>query len=136
MTVHALELSLPFEEISADYRSRPTDSASKLRALPDGIRILKFILHLWKDYRPLSFFGSIAALLGLAALSAALLGGGHLHSWTPATFAFVGLMSFACVAFLAGVVLDSVGRTQREVKRMLYLAVPEGGGALVNGLMR
>jgi len=131
MTVHALELSLPFGEIRTDYRSRPTDSSSKLRAIPDGLRILKFILHLWKDYRPLSFFGSIASILALAAVVVALLlGGGRLHAWTPETFAFAGLMCFACVAFLAGVVLDSVGRTQREVKRMLYLAIPDGGGAL------
>jgi hypothetical protein len=135
MTVHALELSLPIEEIRTDYHSRPTDSASKLRAIPDGLRILKFILHLWKDYRPLSFFGSIASILVLAAVSVALLAGGRLHAWTPATFTFAGLMSFACIAFLAGVVLDSVGRTQREVKRMLYLAVPEGGVTRVSGLL-
>ena len=123
-------------------RSGPTTAAvqqipaANCAAIPDGFRILKFILHLWKDYRPLGFFASIAAVMGLAALTVALHAGGHLHAWTPATFAFAGLMSFACFAFLAGIVLDSVNRKQREVKRMLYLAVPEGGGALFSGLTR
>jgi len=124
MTVHALEMSMPIEEVMTDYRERPTDSRSKLRSLPDGLSILKFIFVLWRDYRPFGFFGAIAMLFGLASAIAAVLGQGHLHAWTPATFAVVGLASLAALSFLAGVVLDSVGRRQREAKRMMYLAIP------------
>jgi len=124
MTVHALEMSMPIEEVMTDYRERPMDSRSKLRSLPDGLSILKFIFLLWRDYRPFGFFGAIAMLFGLASAIAAILGQGHLHSWTPATFAVVGLALLAALSFLAGVVLDSVGRRQRETKRMMYLAIP------------
>ena len=121
MTVHALELSLPFAELATNYKPRPVDSTSKLSTVKDGFKILRFITFLWKDYRPLRFFGCIATLAIIASIAAGLSSGGHLHSWTPATFAVVGFAALASIAFLAGVVLDSAGRRQRELKRMICL---------------
>ncbi len=119
MTIHAVELQLPFEEVETEYRERTSDSVSKLRTVRDGFRIARFILLMWKDYRPMRFFGLIAGLAVLAALAFAWGGHGHLHAWTPATFALAGCAAVAGIALLAGLVLDSIGRRQREVKRML-----------------
>lgn len=123
MTVHALELKLPFADVTTDYTSRPDGSSSKLRSIPDGIRILKFILFLWKDYRPLGCFTFGAVIAEIGAFIAAWQAHGYLHAWTPSTFAFVGLTALASLAVLVGILLDSLSRTQREVKRMIYLGL-------------
>jgi Glycosyl transferase family 2 len=122
MTVHALELSLPFEEVPTAYRPRPDHADSKLRTFRDGYRILRFIVSLWKDYRPLRFFGLFAALLAIAAGIVALAGGGA--SWSPATVTAVGLASISAILFMAGLLLDSIGRRQREMKRMICFGLP------------
>src|SRR6202049_2797815 len=57
LTVHALELGLPVEEINTPYFSRPEGSESKLNTWRDGFRILWTILKLWRTERPLLFFG-------------------------------------------------------------------------------
>jgi len=123
MTVHALELCLPLEDMPTAYHERPGESTSNLRTIPDGARILKLIFLLCKDYRPLRFFGLTAAVAAALALTAALLGFGNLHAWTNATFFLAGLTSVALMSILAGVLLDSLRRSNREIKRMLYLAV-------------
>jgi glycosyltransferase involved in cell wall biosynthesis len=125
MTVHALELRLPFEDVATDYSARLDGSRSKLRSVPDGFRILKFILLLWKDYRPLGFFCAVALLSEIAALASAWHGRDYLHTWSPWTFGFVGFTAFASLALLGGIVLNSLSRTQRELKRMLYLAISQ-----------
>lgn len=119
MTIHAVEMQLPFEEVATEYRQRTHDSVSKLRTVRDGLRITRFILLMWKDHRPMKFFGLIACLAAIAAVAFAWSGHGDLHAWTPATFAVAGCAALAGIALLAGLVLDSVGRRQREVKRML-----------------
>ena len=125
MTVHALELSLPFAEVPTEYKDRPAGSTSKLRTIPDGFRILKFILMLCKDYKPLRFFGSLSLLCGLLGLASRLLPGASAQVWSvPTGIALAGLMF---LFLLAGIILDSLGRSRREVKRMLYLAVPRVG---------
>jgi hypothetical protein len=124
MTVHALDLRLPFGEVPSEYRERPPQSMSKLKTIPDGIRILRLVVMLLLDYRPLAFFGGLAGACTLLSLSAALVAHGNLHAWTPPTF--VAAMSFALgmVLALAGVMLGSLGRSRKEMKRILYLAVP------------
>jgi hypothetical protein len=124
MTVHALEMNLPFAEVATSYRQRGSHSTSKLHTVRDGLRITWFILLLWRDYRPLRFFSVIAALAMVAALAIGFAGQGDLHAWVPSTFGFVACGAIAWTALLAGVVLDSLGRRQRELKRMLCLASP------------
>ena len=124
MTVHALDLRLPFGEVPTAYRERPPESMSKLKTIPDGIRILRFIVMLLLDYRPLMFFGGLAAGCMLLSLSAAAVAQGNLHAWTPPTFVAATSLALGMVFALAGVVLDSLGRSRKEMKRILYLAVP------------
>jgi glycosyltransferase involved in cell wall biosynthesis len=122
MTVHALDLGLSFEEVPTTYRERRDQSASKLRTVPDGARILRLILGLCKDYRPIRFFGLTALAAATVAVILGLLDFGYLHAWTPWTFFMVALGAVAVLSMLAGIVLDSLRRNSREMKRMLYLA--------------
>jgi hypothetical protein len=120
--VHALDLGLSFEEVPTTYRERRDQSASKLRTVPDGARILRLILGLCKDYRPIRFFGLTALAAATVAVILGLLDFGYLHAWTPWTFFMVALGAVAVLSMLAGIVLDSLRRNSREMKRMLYLA--------------
>lgn len=66
MTIHALDRRFLIREIPVAYRDRPQGSVSKLNTISDGISVLKTIMTLYKEYRPLRFFGWLAALMILA----------------------------------------------------------------------
>lgn len=128
-SVHALDLHMPVGEIKTCYRERPAGSHSKLRTVPDGLRILRTILMLVKDERPLQFF-SVAGLL-LFILSIALgvpvvlefLKTGLVPRLPTAVLA-TGLSLLASLSLAVGLILDTVARGRKEAKRLVYLATP------------
>jgi hypothetical protein len=124
MTLHALELRLPFDEIATTYGERPEESKSKLKTIPDGLRILRFITLLCKDYRPLLFFGVLAGVSASASAALRVLAGKAVHGLNAMSSTSILLATLAIVFLLAGLILDSLGRSRRELKRMLYLSVP------------
>jgi glycosyltransferase involved in cell wall biosynthesis len=128
-SIHALELHMPVGEVVTPYKDRPAGSASKLRTYSDGLRILRTILVLVKEERPLQFFS-------LAALALLLVGLGlgipiviefletHLVPRFPTAILATGSVLLSFLSLVCGLVLDSVARGRKEVKRMAYLAVP------------
>ena len=128
-TVHALDLAMPIGEVVTPYKDRPPGSVSKLRTYADGIRILRTIVLLVKEFRPLQFFGSAgAALLALAIILAIPLIGVYLETGLvprlPTAVLATGLVLLACLAVVCGLILDSVARGRKEMKRLAYLAIP------------
>lgn len=65
MTIHALDKNFMLQEIPVAYRDRPEGSVSKLNTVSDGLKVLKTIPTLFKDYKPFAFFSCIALLLWL-----------------------------------------------------------------------
>jgi len=128
-TVHALDLEMPIGEIMVDYRERPSGSISKLRTWSDGLRILSTILMLVKQGRPLQFFATVGTLLLLAALAT---GAPVLMEFVqtglvpklPSAVLATGLMLLSSLTLVCGLVLDSVERGRKEMKRLAYLAIP------------
>jgi len=133
-TVHALELSMPLGEIKTAYRDRPAGSASKLRTYVDGMRILRTIVTLVRNERPLEFFSLVGLLLLLLGL---LIGGPvvfeflqtHLVPRLPRAILALGLVLLSFLSFSNGLVLASVARGRKEMKRLAYLAIPATGTA-------
>jgi glycosyltransferase involved in cell wall biosynthesis len=127
LTVHALELRVPIAELPAPYFSRPEGSASKLNTIGDGMRILRVIVHLVKEERPLQFFSVIFALLTAASLAIGIpvviefLATGLVGRLPTAVLA-TGLMILAFLSLICGLVLDTVTRGRRELKRLFYLS--------------
>ena len=68
MTIHALDKNFLLEEIPVTYRDRPEGSESKLNTFSDGFKVLKTIVNLFRDYRPMTFFGFFSAIFDLTAL--------------------------------------------------------------------
>ena len=68
MTIHALDRRFLLREVPVAYRDRPEGSVSKLNTFSDGLSVLRTIVLLYKEYRPLRFFTWLAALLALAGV--------------------------------------------------------------------
>ncbi len=128
-TVHALELRLPVGEVRGRYSERPPGSVSKLSTFRDGWRILRTIIGLVKRERPMAFFGAGAGLLALVSLVLFLpvlmtyLDTG-LVPRLPTLVAVIGLWILASLSLVCGLILGTVTRGRREMKRLAYLAVP------------
>ena len=126
-TVHALEMEMPIAEIAARYRERPAGSKSKLHTWSDGLRILRIMFVLVKEGRPLQFFAATGSVSLLAALAigapvvAEFLRTGLVPRLPSAVLA-TGLVLLSSLTWVCGMVLDSVERGRKEIKRLAYLA--------------
>ncbi|MBM3928103.1 MAG: glycosyltransferase [Sphingomonadales bacterium] len=129
ISVHALELKMPVGEVETRYLARIEGSASKLNTYRDGARIARTIATLYRIERPLWFFGAIAGVLALAAilltipLAVTYVQTGLVPRFPTAILA-TGLMIVAVLNLFAGLILDTVVRGRREMKRLAYLAIP------------
>lgn len=132
ISVHALELRMPCGELATAYGARPEGSASKLSTYRDGWRILKTIGTLYRVERPVLFYGTIGALLLLAGLILAVplvltyLDTG-LVPRVPTAILVTGMAIVAVLCFFAGLILDTVTRGRREMRRLAYLSLPAPG---------
>jgi glycosyltransferase involved in cell wall biosynthesis len=126
LTVHATELEMPIAEMQTPYYARPVGSVSKLSTWRDGFRILRTILKLYRSERPLPFFSALGTALATSAIGlsvpifATYLEQG-LVPRLPTALLSTGLMILAFLAVAAGLVLDTVTRGRREMKRLAYL---------------
>lgn len=132
MSVHALELRMPVGEVETTYLARPEGSHSKLSTYSDGWRILKTIVTLYRIERPVLFFGGIAAfLLALAIVLAIPLiityANTGLVPRFPTAILVTGMTIVAVLSFFAGLILDTVTRGRREMRRLAYLSLSAPG---------
>ena len=129
ISVHALELAMPVSEIMTVYGARPEGSASKLSTYRDGWRILRTIFTLYRIEKPILFFGIIATLLAVAGIVLATpliityIETGLVPRF-PTAILVTGLMILATLSGMCGLILDTVVRGRREVRRLAYLTFP------------
>ena len=132
LTVHALELRMPMSDVPTPYKDRPPGSASKLRTYYDGFRILKLIMVLVKEERPLQFFSVLSGVLAFLAIVlawpvvATYMQTG-LVPRLPTAVLSTGLMLLGFLSLTCGLILETVTRGRREIKRMQYLRIPAPG---------
>jgi hypothetical protein len=134
LTVHALELRMPIAEVKTPYKDRPPGSHSKLNTIRDGVRILRAIVLLVKEERPLPFFAAVFAVLAALSLGLALpVADTYLHTGLvprlPTALLATGLMLLAFLSLACGLILDTVTHGRREIKRLSYLAIPAPGAS-------
>jgi hypothetical protein len=128
ISVHALELRMPVGEVETVYLARPEGSQSKLSTWSDGARILRTIVTLYRVERPALFYGLIGALLLAAAIILAIpLVVTYVHTGLvprfPTAILVTGMTIVAVLCFFAGLILDTVTRGRREVRRLAYLSL-------------
>ena len=132
ISVHALELRMPVGELVTAYGARPEGSESKLSTVRDGWRIARTIAALFRAERPALFFGAVGALLLVAAIALSVplvvtyLDTG-LVPRVPTAILVTGMVIVAMLCVFAGLILDTVTRGRREMRRLAYLAQPGPG---------
>jgi hypothetical protein len=119
---------MPVGEVETAYGARPEGSESKLSTFSDGWRILKTIATLYRIERPVLFYGSIGAfLLTVAIVLSIPLAITYLNTGLvprlPTAILATGLVIIAVLCFFAGLILDTVTRGRREVRRLAYLSL-------------
>ena len=119
MTIHTLDKNLNTINIPVTYRDRPEGSSSKLNTISDGMRVLRMIVKLFRDYKPLFFWGLVALLLILIALILIIPILGEFHRTGvverfPTLFmaGFIGLSGI--VALGCGMILDSISEKEKR----------------------
>lgn len=126
MSIHILEMRLPFAEVELPYFSRPEGGQSKLNTYRDGLRILLTILSIFKHIRPLYFFNIIGGVLLLLSFGLALpLILHYLDFGTvprmPTAILCTGLAISSVLSITCGFILSGVARTSLEARHLRYL---------------
>ncbi|MDE5590036.1 MAG: glycosyltransferase family 2 protein [Acetatifactor sp.] len=119
MTIHAVNYHMQIENVVVEYRDRPEGSVSKLNTYSDGLKVIRKMVQLYKNYKPLRFFGAICVLLMLAALILMIpIFGEYLETGKVPRFPTLivcGFMVLAGIqAFFAGMILDVMAAKDRR----------------------
>jgi hypothetical protein len=127
-TVHALALHMPLQEVRARYRNRAPGTQSKLNTFVDGLRIVRAIVTLIQQERPLQVFSltalasvSLGTGLGIPVVFEFLTTG--LVPRLPTAVLSTGLILLGFLSLACGLILDAVSRGRKENKRLAYLAI-------------
>lgn len=120
MTIHALDKNLSVQSVQVEYRDRPADSPSKLNTYSDGMKVLRTIVRLYKEYRPMSFFGLLAALMALVSIILFIpIFAEYLHTGLVPRFPTLivcGVMgTMALLLWVCGLILDTVAKKHRQL---------------------
>ena len=120
MSIHALDKNLSVVSMPVGYRDRPADSPSKLNTYSDGLKVLRTVARLYKEYRPLSFFGIFTvlfALIGLGMFFPVLMEfiRTGLVPRFPTLIVSGVMMTLAILMLVCGLILDTVAKKHRQL---------------------
>ena len=119
MTLHALDKKFIVKEIPIEYRDRPEGSVSKLNTVNDGVKVIKTIIKMYKDFKPRKFFwciGFIIILLGIiigAPVIMEFIKYRYIYK-IPSAILATGLEILAIIILQCGVILDTIVKQHRE----------------------
>ena len=119
MTLHALDKNYRIKEIPIVYRDRPNGSTSKLSTLGDGIKVVKTIVKMFKDYKPLQFFGIIAILLFLVGIIVGIpviteFVRTNYITKVPSAILATGLVMISVIIGQCGIILHTIVKQHKE----------------------
>lgn len=119
MSLYALDKKYIIKEIPIEYRDRPEGSSSKLNTISDGIKVVKTIARMFKDYRPFKFFGIISLIFFIMGLLVGIpviveFAKTAYITKVPSAILATGFMSLAAVSLQCGIILDTITRQHRE----------------------
>lgn len=126
MTIHSLDKNLLLKEIPIEYRDRPSGSVSKLNTFSDGFKVLKTIMRLFKEYKPMIFFGLISIIFFILSFMLA----------TPVFFEYFKtglvprfptlivsgfLMTVSILMLVCGIILEVVVKKHRQLFELILI---------------
>lgn len=118
MTIFSLHNNYKIKEVHIDYRDRPEGSVSKLNTYTDGLKVLKIVFTLFKDYKPLTFFGYLGSIICIAGLAIGIPAVIEFiessYIWrVPSTILAASLEVIALLMFTCGIILDTTVKHQK-----------------------
>ncbi|MFR3889709.1 MAG: glycosyltransferase family 2 protein [Eggerthellaceae bacterium] len=119
LSIHAVDKRFRIVDVPIDYRDRPEGSYSKLSTFGDGAKVLRAIASLFKDHKPMAFFGWLALILIVLGLIAGIpviaeyFQTGLVPRFPTAILA-IALVICGALSFTAGIILDTVAKTGRK----------------------
>ena len=119
LTIQAVDKGFAQTEIPVPFRSRADGSTSKLKTGRDGVRILRLLVVLFRDYRPFTFFGHLAAVVALLGLATGSIPIAEyfttgLVNRLPLAVLAASLVTLSIITGLVGLLLESNLRYHRE----------------------
>lgn len=119
MTIHAVYNNMQVENVVVDYRDRPEGSVSKLNTYADGLKVIKTIFRLFRIYKPMAFFGALAAFLLLVAIAffipiLIVYFETHLVPQFPTLIVSCFVALAAIQSFFAGLILNNTAERDRR----------------------
>ncbi len=119
MSIHAVEKNMCIENVIIEYRDRPEGSESKLNTYSDGLKVLKTIFRLYKNYRPMGFFGGMAAIMTVVAVGLFIpILMKYIHTGLVPNFPTLIVCGFiemaAIISFFAGLILATIVEKDRQ----------------------
>lgn len=138
MTIHAVDKNMHLENVVIEYRDRPEGSESKLNTFSDGIKVLKTIGKLFRNYKPFAFFGGIALLLALLALIFFIpVFVEYLRTGLVPNMPTLVVCGFATIAailsFFSGLILETINQKNRHDFEMQLVRLQERYADLTEG---
>lgn len=131
LSIHAVDKRFRIKDVPIDYRDRPEGSYSKLSTFGDGAKVLRAIASLFKDHKPMAFFGWLALILVVLGLIAGIpviveyFQTGLVPRFPTAILA-IALVICGALSFTAGIILDTVAKSTRKQWEILtYQAYEE-----------
>lgn len=119
MSIHASDKNMFVENVVIDYRDRPEGSVSKLNTYSDGWKVLRTIFRLYRTYKPIRFFGAIAAVLALISIAFFIpVMNTYLHTGLVPNFPTLIVCGFTMIAgiqsLFAGLTLETIVSKNRQ----------------------
>lgn len=119
MTIHAVNYNMQVENVVVEYRDRPEGSVSKLNTYSDGAKVIRKMLQLYKNYKPLGFFGLLGfVLIAVAAAVFVPVGIEYLETGLVERFPTLIVCGFMVMAgllsFFAGMILEVMAAKDRR----------------------
>ena len=130
MSIHAIDKNLAVENEVIVYRDRPEGSASKLNTYSDGFKVLMTILRLYRNYKPLNFFGIIALILAvLSVIFFIPVGVKYVQTGLVPNFPTLIVCGFAMIAaiqsFFSGLILENIKQKNRQDFEIQLIRIEE-----------
>ena len=119
MSLYALDKKFIIKEIPIIYRDRPEGSVSKLNTVSDGMKVIKTIINMFKDYKPLQFFGIIAIILFLVGILVGIpvivefIRTNYITK-VPSAILATGLVMISVIIGQCGIILHTVVKQHKE----------------------
>ena len=119
LSIHAVDKGWRIAQIPIDYRDRPEGSESKLNTVSDGIKVLRMIMSLFKDYKPFALFGWLTLIFFVIGLICGIpliveFGSTGLVPRIPTAILTIAFMMLSALSLVCGLILDTVVKGNRK----------------------